>query len=273
MVEIADCLTEVSGLKVWLDRDRLTGNVTEQMCSGIDNSDLVVVFVTQRYESKITGTNDADNCKKEFQYATLKKTSKRMLAVIMEDEMKDQTKWKGILAMELGSKLSFRFRRSGNLVEECQRLAEQIKQIIAEECPDSHFSLTGGAVGGGSVRESMSEAMSEVLFYPCSECGNRAVFHCPTCGADFCEAHDVAAHSMKALQSHIRCAVANKPKPPVKCPKHRQDMVMFCREVNCCVPACILCNTIGDHKGHDCQMIEDAYEIEKATLLAKQVSS
>ena len=278
MVEIADCIAEVSGLKVWLDRDRLTGNITEQMCGGIDNSDLVVVFVTERYENKIIGANDADNCKLEFQYSALKKTSKRMLAVIMEDSMKDQTKWKGILALHLGPKLSFRFRRNADLVEQCQQLADQIKQIIAEECPESPFSLTGGAVGGGSAVGGgaggggrATGAATGGEFYPCAECGNRAVFHCPTCGADFCEADDAAVHRPRVHQTHIRCAVAKKPKAPLKCQKHRQDMLMFCREVGCRVPACILCNTIGDHKGHDCQMIEDVCEAEKTILLAKQV--
>jgi hypothetical protein len=39
------------------------------MCNGIDNSKCVVVFITEIYQSKVTGENEYDNCQFEFNYA------------------------------------------------------------------------------------------------------------------------------------------------------------------------------------------------------------
>ena len=42
-------MTEFGIENLWLDEERMSGNVDQQMMDGIDNSKLVVVFITQRY--------------------------------------------------------------------------------------------------------------------------------------------------------------------------------------------------------------------------------
>jgi len=72
------------GLTTWFDDERMEGAVMAKMCEGIDNTRCVAVFITQIYESKVTGTNANDNCKLEFGYATRKKTSAKMVPVVCQ---------------------------------------------------------------------------------------------------------------------------------------------------------------------------------------------
>ena len=45
----------------------------DQMCRGIDNAKVVLVFITKRYCDKVGGDNEGDNCKLEFNYAVRRK--------------------------------------------------------------------------------------------------------------------------------------------------------------------------------------------------------
>ena len=48
----------------------MQGNVVAKMCSGIDDSDVIVVFVSQNYIERVAGrAGPQDHCKKEFEYA------------------------------------------------------------------------------------------------------------------------------------------------------------------------------------------------------------
>ena len=71
------------GLITWFDDERMEGNIHGKMTSGIDSSACVVVFITQRYIRKVGGTNEGDNCKLEFGYASNRKTAVKMLPVVM----------------------------------------------------------------------------------------------------------------------------------------------------------------------------------------------
>ena len=53
------------------------GQIVDQMIKGINASAVIVVFVTTAYIEKVAGDNIADNCKKEFNYATLKRRRAR----------------------------------------------------------------------------------------------------------------------------------------------------------------------------------------------------
>ena len=86
------------GYQTWFDGDRMKGDLFEQMVQGIGNTQSVIVFITQRYIDKVNGENAGDNCKREFSYAAVKKTSSNMVAIVMEREMCDTRKWTGQLA-------------------------------------------------------------------------------------------------------------------------------------------------------------------------------
>ena len=75
------------------------------MTRGIDNAQCTVVFVTQRYMNKVDGDDPNDNCQLEFNYATNRKSANKMVAVVMEERMRNTNNWVGELGMVLGPRL------------------------------------------------------------------------------------------------------------------------------------------------------------------------
>lgn len=71
----------------------MNGNVQEKMTSGIDNSLIVIVFITRNYMEKVDGKNAGDNCKLEFRYSCLRKKSTAMLAVVMDPNFRNTSDW------------------------------------------------------------------------------------------------------------------------------------------------------------------------------------
>ena len=99
------------GLSLWFDEEYMEGDIDEAMCKGIDESKLVIIFITKRYMEKVAGDNARDNCKKEFNYAKQKRGSERMLSVVMEPRCRDTNTWPGQVSMYMGSRLFFRSSR------------------------------------------------------------------------------------------------------------------------------------------------------------------
>ena len=93
------------GYKTWFDGDRMKGDLFKQMSQGIENTQSVIVFITQKYIDKVDGDNAGDNCKNEFNYAAIKKTSSNMVAVLMEREICDTRKWTGPVGLHLSTKM------------------------------------------------------------------------------------------------------------------------------------------------------------------------
>ena len=93
------------GIVTWFDGDRMEGQIVDQMVKGIDKSATIVVFLTTTYLEKVGSDNMADNCKKEFSYATRKKTASKMIPVPMEPACLNPSSWSGPVGMELGGLL------------------------------------------------------------------------------------------------------------------------------------------------------------------------
>ena len=117
------------GLITWFDEERMTGMVMEKMCEGIDHTRCVGVFITSVYQEKVTGDNPNDNCKLEFGYATIKKTSVNMVSVVMENEMWNSRHWKGQLAMVLGDSL---YTNMSDMTNEEAKIDELYTAIISK---------------------------------------------------------------------------------------------------------------------------------------------
>ena len=96
---------KAAGLTTWFDEDKMTGNVVDQMCGGIDRATVVIVFITQRYCDKVGGSAQGDNCKMEFSYACRRRGISNMVAVVMEPRMLNPGNWSGGLGMALGGTL------------------------------------------------------------------------------------------------------------------------------------------------------------------------
>ena len=54
-----------AGLRCWFDEEQMQGDINSKMTSGIDDSAVVVCFITSRYVTKVSGdgpNGDDDNC-------------------------------------------------------------------------------------------------------------------------------------------------------------------------------------------------------------------
>jgi len=93
------------GMATWFDGDKMQDDVVDKMISGIDDSAVIVVLITEAYVHKVGSGNNADNCRKEFSYANRQKTSARMIPVPMEPAVANPNAWTGPVGMELGGLL------------------------------------------------------------------------------------------------------------------------------------------------------------------------
>ena len=93
------------GIVTWFDGDRMDGDTRQQMIEGIENSTVVVVFITDLYRNKVNQADDRDNCRFEFKYSFEQKGNKFMIPVVMEAAMRNTHEWKGYLGATLGTML------------------------------------------------------------------------------------------------------------------------------------------------------------------------
>ena len=105
---VVDALKK-KGVNVWFDETHMKGNILDAMCKGIDTSDVVLVFVTDRYIRKVETGNDNDNVRREFMYA--KDYPDKMIAIRFDDSL--PSKWSGPVGMVLGSRLYVDLSRDG----------------------------------------------------------------------------------------------------------------------------------------------------------------
>ena len=101
VVEINDMLTD-AGYLTWCDSEQMIGDVMERITEGIDNTQVVLIFVTRRYMQKLQAPMGVrDNCKKEFMYTVRRHGEAKMIPVIMEPDMTDGSMWVGPLVRQL----------------------------------------------------------------------------------------------------------------------------------------------------------------------------
>ena len=120
---------------IWFDEERMTGNIIQQMCDGIDRSEFMIVFVTRSYIDKVNGKGprgDNDNCKLEFGYAADRKGSSKLIAVVMEDGCRDSSKWDGPVGMYLGTHLFFSYTNDTKLQDCVNKVSEEITRRIGD---------------------------------------------------------------------------------------------------------------------------------------------
>lgn len=120
------------GAKVWIDEHRMYGNIPKQMVDGIDNSHVVVVFITKDYMEKVNLEGE-DNCKLEFTYAMQQKGAKNLIPVVMEPGMLDTSKWKGLLSMYLGQTLYVDMSTDELAKQNMGKLVDEIKKRMADQ--------------------------------------------------------------------------------------------------------------------------------------------
>ena len=102
---IAEALAQL-GYRVWLDEQEMgkPGTLLHHMARGIERAKAVIVFVTDNYLKKVGNPDSTtDNCQSEFMHADNKK--KAMIPVVMEEGLKDTSKWHGPVSLRISSVL------------------------------------------------------------------------------------------------------------------------------------------------------------------------
>lgn len=99
VAQIKDAL-HARGVLTWFDGERMQGNMMNAMASGIDQSHVVVAFITRSYIKKVAGKNEKDYCKMEFNYASSRGVP--LLAVPMEAATLEPRSWTGPVGVRLG---------------------------------------------------------------------------------------------------------------------------------------------------------------------------
>lgn len=127
VIQLANNLKE-RGLPVWIDEHEMTGDIVEQMCNGIENSDIIIVCITQRYLDKVGGDNADDNCKLEFKYGARLAGVKMMIPLVMEERVSNPASWAGPVGMFLGGVLHVKMWEDGD--EDGAGLEHLIKEIV-----------------------------------------------------------------------------------------------------------------------------------------------
>lgn len=137
---INKCLQD-RGARTWMDESEMEGDMNEKMSRGIDDSRVVIVFVTKGYIAKVNSDNANDNCKKvplpcfftfypsipsihlylsflltfflyhyallpkEFNYAVNRKSTAKMLLVVLDLGVSDTKKWDGPFGLSMGTQI------------------------------------------------------------------------------------------------------------------------------------------------------------------------
>jgi hypothetical protein len=123
------------GFVTWFDDEKLTGNIVDQMTGGIDASAFVLVFVTRRYIDKVGGENQLDNCKREFNYASTRKGADRMIAVVMEEECRNQKEWGGSVGFTLGNHLYIDCSVAAELGSQVRKISDELRTRLKKFYP------------------------------------------------------------------------------------------------------------------------------------------
>ena len=123
---------QARGLTTWFDEDRMVGSVRDKMMEGIDNADCVAVFVTEAYRDEVHSKNKRDSCCFEFNCAFDQKGEHKLIPVVMEESMRNNRTWDGIVQATVGDLLYIDISSDKEAVFEaaCDRLGAAIRGII-----------------------------------------------------------------------------------------------------------------------------------------------
>ena len=107
---------ETNGLRVWMDIEEVFGNINTRMQNGINNSKIIILFITKKYD-------ESDNCCKEFNYADKKR--KIIMPVKLEHYNPESE-----LDLIIGNKRYYTFVNNSNIEDEKKDLLRDIKEHL-----------------------------------------------------------------------------------------------------------------------------------------------
>ena len=122
------------GFSVWIDGERLSGNILGQITLGVDESAVFVACVTPTYMEKVqAGAMDgADNdwCSLEFNYAFRKLKQSKMIAEVTDPKSLDPSGWVGTVDAILGGSLFVDATNPSQIAVAAEELAVRIGKML-----------------------------------------------------------------------------------------------------------------------------------------------
>ena len=116
------------GFDVWIDIEKMCGNISVCMADGIRRSDIVILFLSKAYIDKVNTGLIWDNCYKEFAYSLF--LHKKIIPVVLDPALLNVEKWPmGIVAMCLHNILYV----DGSM-DNINTITNNICQRIYQEC-------------------------------------------------------------------------------------------------------------------------------------------
>ena len=118
------------GVIPWFDEERMSGDTRQKMVDGIENSDTIVVFITEAYRDKVNQGDGRDNCLFEFKYAFEQKGPKVMIPVVMEPCMRSARELTGLLGASLSAHLYIDFSSAFTDDAKVKELVSSINALL-----------------------------------------------------------------------------------------------------------------------------------------------
>ncbi len=88
------------GFNIWIDIDKMHGNISVCMADGVRQSTVVLLFLSSQYIKKVNSGYVWDNCYREFAYSLFLR--KRIIPIVMEPTLLNVEMWPhGILTMSI----------------------------------------------------------------------------------------------------------------------------------------------------------------------------
>jgi hypothetical protein len=165
-VKTVCCILKDMGITLWFDEERMEhDNIRNQMTSAIENTKCLVLFITERYQTKVNSMDPNDACYFEFNFACLRLTNRRIIPVVMEKSMLNQKEWKGRLAAELGNHLFVDMTEAMEkidvgvhpidnalLKQKCQEIHDRVLKIKSETFLAVNDASSASSTTGDSER-------------------------------------------------------------------------------------------------------------------------
>ena len=115
--QIRDALKR-AGLNVWMDIDKMSGNIYEKMSEGVEGASIIIVCMTSKYQT-------SENCNKEFQYAQVSK--KKIIPIKLEKGFNAT----GALGLITAGQLYIDFSNMSKFNENMESLKKEIQTSSA----------------------------------------------------------------------------------------------------------------------------------------------
>lgn len=94
------------GYKTWFDDQKMWGNINGRISKGIAHTKGVIVFLKKKYHRKVGDEKKYDNCQKEFMFPTRNKPKKKMVAVLMEEAIREINTWNKLVDFHLSGEMN-----------------------------------------------------------------------------------------------------------------------------------------------------------------------